>query len=107
MSSQRFIIRSVTTGLAVAAFAAPSALAGPPRDPVSPITSQEQQVIASRGQGAPEPVKAPVAVSAKSADNSGFDLGDAGIGAGVVGGLLLVAFGSAGLVRQRHTGVAH
>jgi hypothetical protein len=113
MSSQRLITRSVTTGLAAAAFAASSALAGPPKDPVSPITPQEQQVIASRGQSAPSPIRGPVTrvthvePTVQAASGSDFNWGDAGIGAGVVGGLMLVAFGSAGLVHQRRTGVAH
>lgn len=113
MSSHRFITRSVTTGLAAAAFAASSAMAGPPLDPITPITPQEQQVLASRGQGAPSPIRGPVThvtrvePTVQAASGSDLNWGDAGIGAGVVGGLMLVAFGSAGLVHQRRTGVAH
>lgn len=113
MSSHRFITRSVTTGLAAAAFAASAALAGPPLDPITPITPQEQQVLASRGQGAPSPIRGPVThvtrvePTVQAASGSDLNWGDAGIGAGVVGGLMLVAFGSAGLVHQRRTGVAH
>jgi hypothetical protein len=107
MSSHRLITRSLSTGLAVAALAAPAALAGPPLDPIIPITPQEQQVLASRGQGAPEPVQAPVVTKAKPVDNSGFDVGDAGVGAGVAAGLMLLALGSAGLARKRTVGVAH
>jgi hypothetical protein len=95
MTSHRFITRTLTTGLVGAALAASSAVAGPPLDPITPqMTPQEQQVIASRGQGAPYPaVHVPVthvAPKAQSADGSGFDVGDAAIGAGIAGGLLLV-----------------
>ena len=110
MSSHRFITRTVTTGLAAAALAASSAVAGPPRDPISPITAQEQQVIASRGQSAPTPIRGPVThvePAAQVASGSGFDWGDAGIGAGIAGGLMLVAFGSVGLAHRRSTGLAH
>jgi len=108
MSSHRLITRSVCTGLAAAAIAAPAALAGPPLDPITHITPQEQQVLASRGQGAPEPVTARVVVTkAEPVDGSGFDVGDAGIGAGVAAGLMLLGLGSAGLARKRSVGVAH
>jgi hypothetical protein len=114
MSSHRFITRSVTTALAATAFAASSALAGPPMDPITPpISPQEQQVIASRGQSAPTPIRGPVThvthvePTVQAASGSDFNWGDAGLGAGVVGGLLLVAFGSAGLVNQRRTHIAH
>ena len=107
MSSHRLITRSVCTGLAAAAIAAPAALAGPPLDPITHITPQEQQVLASRGQGAPEPVRVPVVTKAKPVDNSGLDVGAAGIGAGVAAVLLLLGLGSAGLARKRSVGLAH
>ena len=107
MSSHRLITRSFCTGLAAAAIAAPAAVAGPPLDPITHITPQEQQVLASRGQGAPEPVTAPVVTKAEPVDNDGFDVGDAGVGAGVAAGLMLLALGSAGLARKRSVGVAH
>lgn len=107
MSSHRLITRSVCTGLAAAAIAAPAALARPAQEPIVPITPQEQQVLASRGQGAPKPVTAPVVTKAKSVDNDGFDVGDAGIGAGFAAGLMLLALGSAGLARKRTVGAAH
>ena len=107
MSSHRLITKSVCAGLAAAAIAAPAAVAGPPLDPITHITPQEQQVLASRGQGAPEPVTVPVVTKAKPVDSSGFDVGDAGIGAGVAAGLMLLGLGSAGLARKRYVGVAH
>ena len=108
MTSHRFITRTLTTGLVGAAIAASSAVAGPPQDPTPlPLTPQEQQVLqvlASRGQGAPDPIRGPVthvAPKAQSADDSGFDVGDAAIGAAVAGGLLLVGLGSAGVAKGR------
>ena len=104
MTSHRFITRTLTTGLVGAALAASTAVAGPPLDPITPhLTPQEQQVLASRGQGAPDPVRGPVthvAPAAKPADDSGFDLGDAAIGAGVAG-LLIVAVGSVGVATKK------
>jgi hypothetical protein len=106
MTSHRFITRTLTTGLVGAAIAASTAVAVPPMDPiqVQMRTAQEQQALASRGQGAPDPVRGPVthvAPKAQSADDSGFDVGDAAIGAGVIGGLLLVGLGSAGVAQGR------
>jgi len=105
MTSHRFITRTLTTGLVGAAIAASSAVAGPPLDPITtPLTPQEQQVLASHGQGAPDPVRGPVthvAPKAQSADDNGFDWGDAAIGAGVVGGLMLVSIGGFGVVQGR------
>ena len=105
MTSHRFITRTLTTGLVGAAIAASSAVAGPPLDPITPhMTPQEQQVIASRGQGAPAPVRGPVThvatPKASSADN-GFDWGDAAIGAGVAGGLMLLSIGGFGVAQGR------
>src|SRR3954468_255568 len=100
MSSHRFITKSVSTGLAVAAITASAALAVPPRDAGTSLTSQGQQVIASRGPGAPTPMRGPVPhvePAAQVASDSGFDWADAGIGAGIAGGLMLVGVGLAGL----------
>jgi hypothetical protein len=110
MSSHRFITKSVSTGLAVAAIAASAAMAAPPRDAGTSPTSQEQQVIASRGQSAPTPIRGPVThvePAKQVANESGFDWGDAGIGAGIAGGLMLVGFGSVGLAHRRSMGMAH
>jgi hypothetical protein len=105
MTSHRFITRTLTTGLVGAAIAASAAVAAPPQDPITtPLTPQEQQVLAARGQGAPDPVRGPVthvAPKAQSADDSGFDVGDAAIGAGVAGGLLLLGLGSVGVAQGR------
>ena len=105
MTSYRFITRTLTTGLVGAALAASSAVAGPPLDPITPqMSPQEQQVIASRGQGAPAP-HGPVThviAPAQSADNSGFDVGDAAIGAGIAG-LLVVAVGGIGVAQKKRT----
>jgi hypothetical protein len=110
MSSQRFITRTVSTALAVVAVGASAAVAVPPRDVGTPLTAQEQQVIASRGQSAPTPIRGPVThvePTAQATSGSDFDWGDAGIGAGIAGGLMLVAFGSVGLAHKRGMGVAH
>jgi len=106
MTSHRFITRTLTTGLVGAALVASTAVAGPPLDPITPhMTPQEQQVIASRGQGAPDPIRGPVtyvAPKAQSSDDGGFDVGDAAIGAGIAGGLLLVVgLGAVGVTHKR------
>ena len=106
MTSHRFITRTLTTGLVGAALAASTAVAGPPRDPITPnLTPQEQQVLASRGQGAPDPVRGPVthvAPQAQPSDDNGFDVGDAAIGAGIAG-LLVVAVGGIGVAQKKRT----
>ena len=110
MSSHRFITKSVSTGLAVAAITASAAVAVPPRDVGTQLTAQEQHVIASRGQSAPTPIRGPVThvePAAQVANDTGFDWGDAGIGAGIAGGLMLVGFGSVGLAHRRSMGLAH
>lgn len=107
MSSHRLITKSLTIGLAAAALGAPSALAGPPLQPIRPMSEQERQVIASRGQGspAPDPVVS-VQPQAKATDD-GFDWGSAVIGAGAAGGLsILVAVGALGLADHRRVRVA-
>jgi hypothetical protein len=105
MTSHRFITRTLTTGLVGAAIAASSAVAGPPLDPITPhLTPQEQQVLASRGQGAPTPTRGPVthvAPKAQSSDDSGFDVGDAAIGAGVAVGLMVISIGGFGVAQGR------
>jgi hypothetical protein len=68
------------------------------------MSPQEQQIIASRGQGAPTPhgLATHVIAPAQSADNSGFDVGDAAIGAGIAG-LLVVAVGGIGVAQKKRT----
>jgi hypothetical protein len=97
MTSHRLITRSLTIGLAATALGAPFASAAD----VS-LTPQERQVLASRGQGAPEP-SAPVVRVAKASDD-GFDWGSAGIGA--AGALTLAALGAFGLAGNRRIRVA-
>jgi hypothetical protein len=99
MTSHRFITKSLTIGLAATALGAPFASAGPPAD--IHLTPQEQQVLASRGQGAPEPIARIAPVS-----DDGFDWGSAGIGAGAAGALTLVALGAFGLAGNRRVRVA-
>jgi hypothetical protein len=108
MSSHRRITKSLTIGLAAAALGASSALAVPPLDPIVPMTAQEQQVVASRGQGAPVPE--PVVSTEPQVtvtDDGGLDWGSAIIGAGAVGGLsILVAVGAFGLADHRRVRIA-
>ena len=101
MSSHRLITKSLTIGLTAAALGAPSALA-------VPMTPQERQVIASRGQGPPTPVAVvSTAPQVKATDDGGFDWGSAAIGAGAVGGLsVLVGVGAFGLADHRRVRVA-
>jgi hypothetical protein len=108
MSSHRLITKSLTIGLAAAALGAPSALAALPLDAIVPMTEQEQQVIASRGQGAPVPDPVVSAEpQAKATDGGGFDWGSAVIGAGAVGAVsILVAVGAFGLADHRRVRVA-
>jgi hypothetical protein len=56
------------------------------------ISRQEAQVLASRGVGAPAPATHSGAPRAQ-ATATGFDLDSAAIGAGAIGGLVLVAAG--------------
>ena len=108
MSSHRLITKSLTIGLAAAALGAPSVLAGPPLQPIRPMSEQERQVIASRGQGSPVPEPVVSAEpQAKATDDGGFDWGSAVIGAGAAGGLsILVAVGALGLADHRRVRVA-
>ena len=107
MFSHHRITKSLTIGLAAAAVAAPSALAGPPQEPIVPMTAQEQQVIASRGQGSPVPDPVVSTEPQVAAADDGFDWGSAAIGAGAAGGLaILVAVGALGLADHRRVRIA-
>jgi hypothetical protein len=110
VSSHRLITKSLTIALAAGALASPVALAGPPLDPITTqMTPQEQQVIASRGQGAPEPVPAPVSHAVpqvRSTHRHAFDLGSAVIGAGIAAGLTAIALGAFGAAGRRRVRVA-
>jgi hypothetical protein len=102
MSSHRLISKSLTIGLAAAALGVPPALAGPPLQPIRPMSVQEKQVLASRGQGAPVPQS-----QATTTGGDGFDWGSAVIGAGAAGGLsVLVAVGALGVADHRRVRVA-
>jgi hypothetical protein len=82
------IIRMVTIGLAVLAFAAPAASAVP-ATPDSPAPGGEQIAIE------PEP---PIVQSV----DQGFDWGSAAIGAGLAGGLVLLVSWGGVTYRHRH-----
>lgn len=92
MKSRRTPVAVVLTALALAAPTAAQA-----RPTVEPgwtaLSEQEQQAIASRGQGAPDMLsqKAPSVVSA----DSGFDWGSAALGAG--GGIAIATLAGLGL----------
>jgi hypothetical protein len=87
--------RSLAVATATIALAAPSAMAR--------LSSEEAQVLASRGIGAPTPVTHVSAPRAASPD-TGFDWGSAGIGAGAAAGLLLVAAGGVGATYRVRVG---
>jgi hypothetical protein len=111
VSSHRLITKSLTIALAAGALASPVALAGPPLDPITTqMTPQEErQVIASRGQGAPEPVPVPVSHAApqvRSTHGHTFDLGSAAVGAGIAAGLMAIALGALGAAGRRRVRVA-
>lgn len=115
MSPHRFITKSLVAGLAAVALAAPVAsAAGPaPRSPLTheqqqpapAVTSQERQVLASRGQGSPE--QAPKPTPPVVSSDSGFDWGSAAIGAGIAGGVTLLVVAGFGLAERRPVRVAH
>jgi hypothetical protein len=108
VSSHRLITKSLTIALAAGALASPPAGARPPVDPLR-ISPAEEQVIASRGQGAPEPVPAPVSHAVpqvRSTHRHAFDLGSAVLGAGIAAGLTAIAFGAFGAAGRRHVRVA-
>jgi hypothetical protein len=89
----------IAVALTALALTAPAAAqARPALDPAGkPVSEQEQQVLASRGQGAPEVAQqAPQVVSV----DSGFDWASAALGAG--GGLAIVALGALGIGATGH-----
>ena len=90
--------KSLVSGIAAAALAAPTAIAVPIQDPSVHLTAQEQQAIAARGQGAPIVSAQPIV---QPSDDSGFEWRDAGAGAGLV----LVAVGSLAVARRRRFSV--
>ena len=103
MTSRRLITKSLTIGLAAMALGAPFAAARPADIQLTP---QERQVLASRGQGAPQPIDVPTPVAGvASAGDDGFDWAAAGIGAGAAGAVTLVALGAFGLAGNRRVRV--
>lgn len=83
MSSHRLAVRPLAVALAALALASPTAMA-------APIDSlSEEQVLASRGTGAPSEPAAAVSDSPRAeAPDSGFDWGSAAIGAAALAALL-------------------
>jgi hypothetical protein len=97
MTFHRSTRRALALSLALPVLAAPAAVAQPLDSGPYP-THTEQQVLASRGLGAPTSVRA--AVPPVRSANDGFDWGDAGIGAAAAGGLVLVGIGGLGLASR-------
>jgi hypothetical protein len=102
MTSHFLARRALVASLAGLTLTAPPALAGSDNSRPVGLSAEEQQVLASRGVGAPTP---PVEVKreaprAQIAD-AGFDWGAAGLGAGAGGGLILLAAGLALARRPR------
>ena len=94
--------RCLAAGLTGLALAAPAARAESYQFPPG-ISEQEQQVIASRGLAAPAPpLTANLSAPSRSAADDAFDWGSAGVGAGTIGGLIVLA---AGLGVTRRAGV--
>src|SRR5688572_9529993 len=91
--------RCLAAGLTALALAAPAA--GAQGYHLSPgISEQEQQVLASRGLGAATPpLKADLSAPNLPAADDAFDWGSAGVGAGAIGGLIVLAAGL-GLTRR-------
>jgi hypothetical protein len=107
MSSHR-ITRTAGVALSIAALAAPSALAS--TTPQTLVSPDAQDAAAGRGTfSAPEVtvVKVPVVATDGSADRGGIHWSDAGIGAGGMLGIIVLAGGTAALIthgpRRRRT----
>ena len=91
--------RCLVAGIAGLALAAPAAPAEGYHFPPG-ISEQEKQVLASRGLAAPTPpLNAHLSASNLPAADDAFDWGSAGVGAGAVGGLIVLAAGL-GLTRR-------
>ena len=83
-------LAAALTGLALAA---PAARAESYRFPPG-ISEQEKQVLASRGLAAPTPLlSANVSAPSLPAADDAFDWTSAGLGAGTIGGLIVLAAG--------------
>ena len=94
--TQFHLARPLAAAITALALAAPSAMA---------LTNQEEQVLASRGVGAPYPA---IQIGAPRTDSTdtGFDWSSAGIGAGAAAGLILVAAGGFGATQRTRFRVA-
>jgi hypothetical protein len=85
--------RCLAAGLTGLALAAPAARAEGYHFPAG-ISEQEKQVLASRGLSAPTPPRsANLGAPNLPAADDAFDWGSAGVGAGAVGGLIVLATG--------------
>ena len=92
----------IATTLAIGAIATPSAQAGLFSNGPDPQGAGQQEAqsllrIYSHTNSNPAPVQVP----ASSTPSNGFDYGDAAIGAGVTGGLVLLAAAGGLTVRRR------
>ena len=91
--------RCLAAALTVLALAAPAAQAEGYHAPQG-ISEQEKQVVASRGLAAPTPpLKANISAPNMPAADDAFDWTSAGVGAGAIGGLIVLAAGL-GLTRR-------
>jgi hypothetical protein len=91
--------RYLAAGLTGLALAAPAARAQGYHFPPG-ISEQEKQVLASRGLSAPTPpLNANLNAPNPPAADDAFDWGSAGVGAGAIGGLIVLATGL-GLTRR-------
>jgi hypothetical protein len=88
--------RCLAASLTGLALAAPAARAEGYRFPPG-INEQEKQVLASRGLA--PPLKADLRAPSLRAPDDTFDWGSAGVGAGTIGGLIVLAAGL-GLTRR-------
>ena len=93
MSSHVRTIRCLAAALTGLALAAPAARAESYHYPQG-ITEQEKQVLASHGLAAPAPpLAANVSAPNPPAADGAFDWISAGVGAGAIGGLIVLAAG--------------
>jgi hypothetical protein len=99
MSSHVRTTRCLAAALTGLALAAPAARAESYRLPPG-ISEQERQMLASRGLAAPTPpLKANLSAPNPTAADDAFDWTSAGMGAGAIGGLIVLA---AGVGMTRH-----
>jgi hypothetical protein len=92
MSSHVRTTRCLAAALTGLALAVPAARAETYHFPPG-ISEQEKQVLASRGLAAPTPPLANVSAPSPTAADDAFDWTSAGVGAGTIGGLIVLAAG--------------